>query len=295
MTDRGQISIENHGIQLQSMKQLFSIAEQRCERYKDTFTFTVVEVCNERITDLLAGTQSAENRGQVIVADASSSGRRKSQKGNDDDASSGKQARLEIRTDVHGDTVVQGTLSLEVENFEQVVEIWEECLANRRNRLVEQEVDISQYEASCNVIATLKVTSANITTGHGCVGKLQFVDLAGADLVPRQSSLGEPSQDVGTPITVGPNSDIRFAYRSLETLSEVVTARAQYVRTVPYRNSTLTHLLRDSLEADTKVLLITCVSSDTKDIQETAAALRFAARMRHVTIGKATKHTLSPP
>jgi kinesin family member C2/C3 len=254
---------------------------------------TVVEVRNERISDLLAGTQAAETRGQVIVTDASSTGRRKSHKTTDDDASSGRQARLEIRTDVHGDTVVQGVLSLEVENFEQVVEIWEECLANRRNRLAEQEVDISQYEASCNVIATLRVTSANITTGHGSIGKLQCVDLAGADLLPRPAGSMESSPD-NLP-SVGPNSEMRFAHRSLETLNEVVTARAQYVRTVPYRNSTLTHLLRDSLEADTKVLLIACISSDAKDLQETVATLRFASKMRHVTIGKATKHTLSTP
>lgn len=157
--------------------------------------------------------------------------------------------------------------------------------------MAEQDVDIAQYEASCNVIATLRVTSANITTGHGSIGKLQFVDLAGADLVPRGSTDSAPDNL----LTVGPNSETKFAHRSLETLNEVVTARAQYVRTVPYRNSTLTHLLRDSLEADTKVLLIACISSDVKDLQETAATLRFASKMRHVTIGKATKHTLSTP
>ena len=61
---------------------------------------------------------------------------------------------------------------------------------------------------------------------------------------------------------------------------------------MPYRNSTLTHLLRDSLEADTKVLLMCCVSSEEANMADTVGALRFASRMQKVSIGKATKHII---
>lgn len=270
-TQKGQISIENHGIQLQVLKQLISIADHRSGRYKDTVTLTIVEVYNERLSDLLAGTEAAAARGQVVVAETK---RNKTQ----DDTSSARPAKLEIRTDIHGETVVQGALSLEIESFEEALEIWEECLANRRNRLAEQETDTAEYEASSHVIATIHVTSANIATGHGTVGKLQFIDLAGADLLPRQDST-----QVG---------EVKFVNKSLETLSEVALARSQFNRTVPYRNSTLTHLLRDGLETDTKVLLFACISTEAKDLQETMQTLRFAHRMRQVNVGKATKHSI---
>jgi kinesin family member C2/C3 len=308
------VDIENEGLQLQAMKHLFAVAQNRCDRYKDTFTLTIVEVQEEKLVDLLSGTGSGAKRGRIVQAESSrSSSRRRSlrNKIGEDDASSERLNKLEIRTDLHGDTTVQGALGVEVESYEDVLSIWLECLEHRRHRLIELGFDLHSHESSSHVIATLKVTSANIATGHGSCGRIQFVDLAGADVVERGSVAAgtgsvapmSPSAASHDGILMSPVGSIgysdldeyRFQHRSLETFSEVVTARSQFLRSVPYRNSTLTHLLRDSLEADTKVILLACVSPDPTDLQATAATLRFASRMRKVNIGKATKHTMGPP
>jgi len=292
--ENGQVAIENHGIHLQSLRQLFDIAEHRSERFKDTFALSIVEVYNERLSDLLVGTSGGESKGSIIVADSSS--RKKKDKQTEDDASSGKGSKLEIRSDLHGDTVVHGSLSVDVESFDEVVTTWSECLANRRKRLEEQGTDVEAYESSSHIIATLKVTSANIATGHGVVGKLQFVDMASAEVSRRRNSESntEPKSSELSSSMIG-SGEWRFKNRSLETLCDVVAARAQYVRNVPYRNSTLTHVLRDSLEGDTKVIFLACVSSDPTDIQESTATLKLASRMKQVTLGKATKHALTQP
>lgn len=282
------IEIINDGIHLKAMKQLFTIAHHRNDRYKDTFTLTIIEVHNDRIRDLVAATQTGECKGQMTVADTKSIVNRRQSKVLDDDASSGRPSKLEIRTDLHGDTVIQGLVSVEVKSYDEVTRIWEECLEAKARRLIEQGLDQRQYDSSCHVIATLRVKSSNIVTGIGSFGKIQFADLAAADIVPRHSA-----HDVEVN-SFANQSDWRFVHRSLETLSECVEARMQFDRSVPYRNSTLTHLLRDSLEGDTKVLVIACVSSDPKDIEETMATLKFVSRMRRVTIGKATKHSLNP-
>merc|ERR1712205_43703 len=86
--------------------------------------------------------------------------------------------------------------------------------------------------------------------------------------------------------------DTQFGNKSIDALNDVVNARIQFDRSVPYRNATLTHLLRDSLEADTKVLLMCCVSSERANVADTLGALRFASRMQKVAIGKATKHII---
>jgi hypothetical protein len=52
----------------------------------------------------------------------------------------------------------------------------------------------------------------------------------------------------------------------------------------------LTHILHDSLEADAKVLLLCCVSSDASNLSDTIGTLCFGSRMQKVFIGKATKH-----
>ncbi|EEC47691.1 kinesin family-like protein, partial [Phaeodactylum tricornutum CCAP 1055/1] len=251
--------VKNHGMQLQAMRQLFSIADHRSDGIQDTFTLTIVEVCNERLTDLVAGTPTGDARGQ-----------------------------LEIRSDVHGDTIIQGAVAVQVCNLEEVVCVWKECLENSEAR----SMDCS------HVIATIKVASKNVATGLGTVGRLQFVDFAGADLTPVRSNSSRKSSPLQDDRARSPGSSIdewRFVNRSLVTLADVVTARSQFLQSVPYRNSTITHLLRDSLEGDTKVLLIACVSSEPKDLLETISTLRFASQMRRVHVGVATKHSLTPP
>jgi kinesin family protein C2/C3 len=156
-------------------------------------------------------------------------------------------------------------------------------------------VDLAEHEANSHVIATLKIASTNTSTGIGSTGKIQFVDLAGSNVTQRRPT-GAPKK-ASTPEAmfagVGNNKEWKFINKSMTTLSEVVYARSQYSRSVPYRNSTLTHLLSDSLEADTKVVMVACISSDLKDLQETACTLRFAQKMRKIIVGKATKHILT--
>ena len=303
------VEIEDHGVHLKTVQQLFSISEHRGERYQDVFTLDIVEVYNERLCDLLAGTEIGEARGQVTMDDAKSNSRRSRRGMSADDGSSAappmhsnshsvssKQGsamtKLEIRTNHNGDTVVQGLLSVEVNSFEDVYRVWQQCLSHRATRLAEQGINVAEYEASSHVIVTLSVVSVNVATGLGSVGKIKFVDLAGADLVHRR---GADQKKCPTPDS-NPNrsnSEWKYVNRSLATLNDVVNCRSQFMRSVPYRNSTLTHLLRDNLEADTKVLLLLCVSAEPKDLQETACALRFASGMRRVTVGKATKHSLT--
>ena len=98
------------------------------------------------------------------------------------------------------------------------------------------------------------------------------MDLAGSDLVlQKQGSKNKKNSSIlssdGILSGVGSNNEWKLTNKSLGTLHEVVNARRQFMRSVPYRNSTLTHLLRDSLDADTKVLLMVCVSSDEQDLQ----------------------------
>lgn len=307
--DDVKVQIDNEGIQLQGVKQLFTVSEHRNERYQDVFSFTIVEVHDERLIDLVAGTDMGEAQGRVDVDDLSTSRRsiknRKRMVSEDEtssyfqpsnsSASKGNKTKLEIRTNHDGNTVVQGLVSIPVNSYEDVLQIWREALIQRSARVAEQDVELAEHEASSHVIATLKVVSTNIATGIGSVGKIHFVDLAGADLTTKRPPFGAKTKPTPPdPILagVGNNTEWKFVNKSLTTMCEVVNARCQFNRSVPYRNSTLTHLLRDSLEADTKVLLLVCVSSDPRDVQETASALRFASKMRRVNIGKATKHTL---
>jgi hypothetical protein len=158
-----------------------------------------------------------------------------------------QQNKLEIKSNFDGDTVVQGLISVPITCPQDVIDLWNECLAQRESQLGTINSNLSKS----HVFFTLSIVSTNIATGVTAAGKLQFVDLSGSDFVDGQYY----------------GDNFKYRDKSLATLSEVVEAKCQYLRSVPYRNSTLTHLLRDSFEGDTKVLMFCCISSDVEDAQ----------------------------
>lgn len=266
------------GTYFQTMEQLLAVAEQRQERYQDLFSVTILEVHGEKLCDLCAGTPISLERGETQGDDTqptrlSRKHRSKSSRSlREDDDHRLATGRLEIRTNYDGDTVVQGLISIPVKNIEDVYGLWDQCLSRRARRITDSGSSLALHEADSHVFATINVMSTNIATGVGTVGKIQFVDLAASDIVPKRfrgtadgSNINETSSDsilsgLGNPI------QWRFSNKSISTLNDVVRARSQFYMS-PYRNSTLTHLLRDCLEGDSKVLFILCVSADEQDLQ----------------------------
>ena len=293
------VSIENHGVHLRSMEQLFSLLELRSERFKDNVTLNLVEVHDERLVDLLAGTDFGEAHGRVEDAQKSSNSRRRKDTNDESTASqiatnsiSSSRPKLEIKTTRDGETAIRGVLSVEVSSFKEILCIWKESLALRSKRLAEQDMDYIAYEQDSHIIATLKVSSKNLATGACTFGRMQFVDFASSEIAAKRS-FGKTSSSKRHGRSSYPDQaigDWKFTNKSLNVVRDVVRARTQYQRSVPYRNSTITHILSDSLEADTKVVMIACVSSDDADIQNTTCTLRFAQEMRKVIVGKATRH-----
>ena len=281
----------HHGVQMQAIQQLFTIAGHRADRYRDALSMTIVEVHNEKLVDLVAGTTAGDERGEPIVCETRDGrGRERNSKrgGNESSSAAGDaKGRLEIRTNIDGNTVVQGLNSVPIESFEDACEIWREAVSRRADRVRRQGEDVARYESRSSVITTVSITSVNVATGVGTEGRLQFVDMASSDLSSTPSGSAASASDLAPE---DENDNVKFASRSISALNDVVNARCQFDRSVPYRNSTLTHLLRDSLEADTKVLLLCCVSPDEADAKHTVGALKFASRMQKVSIGKATKH-----
>lgn len=303
------VSIENEGIHLQAMKQLFSIIEHRRDRFHDTVTINLIEVHDERLIDLLAGTEFGEEHGRV-------EGSRKNRRQQQDQIVEDKQQqqqllgtnsisssrpKLEIKTNRDGETVVRGVLSVKVCSFQDALRVWTESLSRRSRRLRDVDAaDLRTYNLESHVVATLTVTSKNISTSATTTGRMQFVDFASSEAVTKRPSVAIGG---GTPVSTSMRSlssssvpehsleDWKFTNKSLNTFREVILARNQYQRSVPYRNSTITHVLSDSLEADTKVVVIACVDSEEENATNTACTLQFAQEIRKVVVGKATRHT----
>lgn len=72
---------------------------------------------------------------------------------------------------------------------------------------------------------------------------------------------------------------------SLSALGDVISALQNKRHHVPYRNSKLTQVLKDSLGSDSKTIMLTHVSSKEEDMCETLCSLGFASRVKSIHLG----------
>jgi len=121
----------------------------------------------------------------------------------------------------------------------------------------------------------MKITLECVDSKHPdstVVSTLQLVDLAGSE---RQSQTG----------TVATKESIEIN-KSLMTLRQVITAlteNSQETQYVPYRDSKLTCLLRQSLGGNSFCLMIACLNPCDLHIEENLSTLTYASRASYIS------------
>ncbi|KAL0374854.1 UNVERIFIED_CONTAM: Kinesin-like protein KIN-5C [Sesamum radiatum] len=101
-------------------------------------------------------------------------------------------------------------------------------------------------------------------------GKLNLVDLAGSENISRSGAREGRAREAGE------------INKSLLTLGRVINALVEHLGHVPYRDSKLTRLLRDSLGGRTKTCIIATVSPAVHCLEETLSTLDYAHRAKHI-------------
>ena len=112
------------------------------------------------------------------------------------------------------------------------------------------------------------LTSPNFTRSS----KLNICDLAGSERLNESGSAGERLKE-----TKAINS-------SLSCLSNVIEALQGSAAHVPFRDSKLTHLLKDSLVGDSKTLAIVCCNPLSSMFNESISSLKFASKCGRVEL-----------
>ncbi|KNE69799.1 hypothetical protein AMAG_14337 [Allomyces macrogynus ATCC 38327] len=102
------------------------------------------------------------------------------------------------------------------------------------------------------------------------VGKLNLVDLAGSENIGRSGAENRQAREAGA------------INQSLLTLGRVINALVEKQGHVPYRESKLTRLLKDSLGGHTKTCIIATVSPARSNLEETLSTLDYAHRAKNI-------------
>ncbi|KAK7344200.1 hypothetical protein VNO77_13550 [Canavalia gladiata] len=106
------------------------------------------------------------------------------------------------------------------------------------------------------------------------ISKLWMVDLGGSERLLKTGAKGV-TLDEGRAINL-----------SLSALADVIAALKRKRCHVPYRNSKLTQILKDSLGYGSKVLMLVHISPSEEDVCETICSLNFAKRARAIESNK---------
>ena len=138
---------------------------------------------------------------------------------------------------------------------------------------------MNEHSSRSHMMLSATITSENLLTGVTTRGKLNLVDLAGSERVNKSGATGVALKEA------------QNINKSLSALGDVIAARMAKQTHIPFRNSTLTYLLQDSLSQDSKTLMIVCASPVLSSAEETFCSLNFASRVRTVELGKASKQT----
>jgi len=135
-----------------------------------------------------------------------------------------------------------------------------ELLARGSNLRSTETTALNSCSSRSHAIFSISLVSADVE-GSTVTRKLNLVDLAGSE-----------TPTAGNRFTEGVNIN-----KSLSVLSRVVKALgSRKTIHVPHRDSTLTKVLKESLQPQCFITLVSCISPSLQDMQETITTLRFS-------------------
>ncbi|KAF4676760.1 hypothetical protein FOL47_005181 [Perkinsus chesapeaki] len=185
--------------------------------------------------------------------------------------------RVSIMEGVEGEIVLKNLTHHPTENEDEALDLFmlgnvmADGLGERVNRMV-SSTSANMASSRSHTIFTLQVEQRTPSRGTDLLRKwkLHLVDLAGSERVWKNSLNSQVLQEA------------KYINRSLHFLEQVINSlhlKASGQRFhVPYRNSLLTSILRDSLAGNCMTVMVANLSVNLDTFDESVATCRFAQR-----------------
>ncbi|XP_028775847.1 kinesin-like protein KIN-5D [Neltuma alba] len=231
------------GVIPRAVKQIFDILEAQSAEYNMKVTF--LELYNEEITDLLAPEETSK-----FVDDKS-------------------KKPIALMEDGKGGVFVRGLEEEIVCTANEIYKILEKGSAKRRTAETLLNKQSSRSHSIFSITIHIKECTPEGEEMIKC-GKLNLVDLAGSENISRSGAREGRAREAGE------------INKSLLTLGRVINALVEHSGHVPYRDSKLTRLLRDSLGGKTKTCIIATISPSIHCLEETLSTLDYAHRAKNI-------------
>lgn len=239
---------EQPGIMYQTMKEVFNVLNDfKVDRtYEIKVSF--LEIYNENIRDLI----DTSGASHMDSADC----------------------YLELREDPEKGVCVAGLKEIEVKSAEEILSL---LIHGNGNRTTES-TDANDASSRSHAVFMLKCSYKDKNAGVRAeisVGKLSLIDLAGSERASKTNNRG---------IRMIEGANIN---RSLLALGNCINALHDNATKnkdnyIPYRDSKLTRLLKDSLGGNCRTVMIANVAGGHSSFEETHNTLKYANRAKNI-------------
>jgi hypothetical protein len=182
-------------------------------------------------------------------------------------------AQLQLRDDGSGGTVVAGLSHQEPVSAEHVFALLELGNARRRQSPTDANAESSRSHAVLQIAVEQRPRTAGLETERR-VAKLCMIDLAGSERAAASGNRGQLMRE-GANI----NKSLLALGNCINVLCQ--SAGASNVH-VPYRDSKLTRLLKDSLGGNCRTVMIATISPSSLCIEDSLNTLRYANRAKNI-------------
>uniref|UniRef100_H0UWW4 Kinesin family member 13B n=1 Tax=Cavia porcellus TaxID=10141 RepID=H0UWW4_CAVPO len=188
----------------------------------------------------------------------------------------GSRQTLKVREHSVLGPYVDGLSKLAVTSYKDIESLMSEGNKSRTVAATNMNEESSRSHAVFKITLTHTLYDVESGTSGEKVGKLSLVDLAGSERATKTGAAGDRLKE---------GSNIN---KSLTTLGLVISALADQGagknknKFVPYRDSVLTWLLKDSLGGNSKTAMVATVSPAADNYDETLSTLRYADRAKHI-------------
>ncbi|CAB3400058.1 unnamed protein product [Caenorhabditis bovis] len=171
--------------------------------------------------------------------------------------------------------MVDGLSILAVNSFEQISNLLEEGNKSRTVAATNMNAESSRSHAVFSVILTQTLRDLENGFSGEKAAKISLVDLAGSERAGKTGAVGKRLEEGGN------------INKSLTTLGMVISALAERTNSkkekfIPYRDSVLTWLLKDSLGGNSRTVMIATLSPAADNYEETLSTLRYADRAKKI-------------
>ncbi|CAI9261700.1 unnamed protein product [Lactuca saligna] len=184
------------------------------------------------------------------------------------------QRNLEIKDDSKHGFYVENLSEEYVTSYEDVTQILIKGLSNRKVGAT----SINSKSSRSHIVFTCVIESwckgnASKHFGSSKTSRITLVDIAGLE----KNKTNDVSREC-----VREGEFVRKSISQLGNLVNILagTNQSEQSKSVPYNNSCLTHLLRESLGGNSKLTVICAISPDEKCSVETISTLRFGHRAK---------------